>query len=167
MPEAAPVISATRPSSLLNSFSLGRVETRLELLGVVFTESIRLLEDPLVPRVPNHRHGAFLADLGLESPASDRFIQKAYELLDLISFLTAGPDECRAWTITRGTNAQRAAGKIHSDLERGFIRAEVYCVADLEEHGTEAALKPAGKLRVEGKNYTVQDGDVMNIRFNV
>lgn len=146
--------------------AVAKVAGVAEEAGAVALALSGQLELEIADLDPEER-GAFLADLGLESPASDRFIQKAYELLDLISFLTAGPDECRAWTITRGTNAQRAAGKIHSDLERGFIRAEVYRVADLQEHGSEAALKPAGKLRVEGKNYTVQDGDVMNIRFNV
>jgi GTP-binding protein YchF len=109
----------------------------------------------------------FLEGLGLGEPARNGFIRTTYAALNLISFLTSGPDECRAWTITRGMNAQRSAGRIHSDLERGFIRAEVYQLEDLLEHGSEAALKPAGKLRVEGKNYIVQDGDVMNIRFNV
>ncbi len=109
----------------------------------------------------------FLEDLGLDEPARLGFIRKVYEMLDLISFLTAGPDECRAWTIKKGTVARKAAGTIHSDLERGFIRAEVYRLADLLEHGTEAALKSAGKMRMEGKGYVVKDGDVMNVRFNV
>jgi len=111
--------------------------------------------------------GEFLEGLGLGEPARNGFVRTTYSALNLISFLTAGPDECRAWTITRGMNAQKSAGRIHSDLERGFIRAEVYQLPDLIECGSEAALKPAGKLRVEGKSYTVQDGDVMNIRFNV
>lgn len=93
----------------------------------------------------------FLDGLGLGEPARNEFIRAAYRLLDLISFLTAGPDECRAWPIRRGTVARRAAGKVHSDIERGFIRAEVYQLADLEEHGSEAALKGAGKIRLEGR----------------
>ena len=97
----------------------------------------------------------------------NRFIHAAFELIDLVSMLTAGPDECRAWPIQRGTAAPRAAGKIHSDIERGFIRAEVYRVDDLVSVGSEAALKSVGKLRVEGKDYVVQDGDVMHFRFNV
>jgi len=109
----------------------------------------------------------FLAELGLEEPGRNAFIRTAYTMLDYISFLTSGPDECRAWPVRRGWNARRAAGRIHSDLERGFIRAEVYRVDDLEEHGTEAALKTKGLLRVEGKDYIVQDGDVMHVRFNV
>ena len=110
----------------------------------------------------------FVSALGLTEPAKDRFIHAAFALLDLISFLTAGPDECRAWPIRRGTVARKAAGKVHSDIERGFIRAEVYRPEDLEQvGGSEAALKPKGLLRVEGKDYVMQDGDVVNFRFNV
>jgi hypothetical protein len=109
----------------------------------------------------------FLRDLGLAESALDRFIRAAYELLDLISFFTVGPDEVRAWTIRRGTKAKRAAGKIHSDLERGFIRAEVTPYAVFMEHGSEAEVKAAGKLQVEGQDYVVQDGDIMHVRFNV
>ena len=109
----------------------------------------------------------FLRDLGLEASALDRFIRAAYGLLDLISFFTVGPDEVRAWTIRRGTKAKRAAGKIHSDLERGFIRAEVIPYAVFLEHGSEAAVKAAGKFQVEGQDYVVQDGDIMHVRFNV
>ncbi|RME26344.1 MAG: redox-regulated ATPase YchF, partial [Deltaproteobacteria bacterium] len=108
-----------------------------------------------------------LEGLGLGEPASHEFIRTAYAALDLISFLTAGEDECRAWPIRKGTVARKAAGTIHSDIERGFIRAEVYRWEDLVELGSEAALKAAGKLRLEGKDYVVQDGDVMHFRFNV
>lgn len=109
----------------------------------------------------------FLRDLGLSESALDRFIRTAYGLLDLISFFTVGPDEVRAWTIRRGTRAKRAAGKIHSDLERGFIRAEVIPYEVFMEHGSEAAVKAAGKLQVEGQDYVVQDGDIVHVRFNV
>ena len=109
----------------------------------------------------------FLKDLGLQSSALDRFIRTAYGLLDLISFFTVGPDEVRAWTIRRGTRAKRAAGKIHSDLERGFIRAEVTPYETFIEHGSEAAVKSAGKLQIEGQDYVVQDGDILHVRFNV
>ncbi|MEW6126547.1 MAG: redox-regulated ATPase YchF [Acidobacteriota bacterium] len=109
----------------------------------------------------------FLSDLGIKEPARDRFIHAAYELLDLISFLTAGEDECRAWTIKRGLNAQKAAGKIHSDIERGFIRAEVARIEDLLEYKSEAKCREHGKLKLEGKEYIVQDGDVIHYRFNV
>jgi len=109
----------------------------------------------------------FLGALGVTEPAKDRFIRGAFALLDLISFLTAGEDECRAWPIKRGTKAQRAAGKVHSDIERGFIRAEVTRWEDLVELKSEARCREAGKLRLEGKEYLVQDGDVINYRFNV
>ena len=89
------------------------------------------------------------------------------ELIDLISMLTAGPDECRAWPVPRGTAAPKAAGKIHSDIERGLIRAEVVRFEDLIELGSEAKCREAGKLRVEGKDYVIQDGDVVHFRFNV
>lgn len=117
--------------------------------------------------MPPEEQAEFLDGLGLGEPARNAFIRTAYHMLDLISFLTAGEDECRAWNIRRGMSARKAAGRIHSDLERGFIRAEVYRVEDLEHYGNEAALRSAGKIRLEGKDYVVQDGDVMNIRFNV
>ena len=109
----------------------------------------------------------FLQDLGLSESALDRFILAAYRLLDLISYFTVGTDEVRAWTIRRGMNAQRAAGKIHSDLERGFIRAEVTPYDVFMELRSEQAVKDAGKFQVEGKTYLVSDGDIMNIRFDV
>jgi len=109
----------------------------------------------------------FLEALGLPEPARDRFVRAAYELLDLVSMLTAGEDECRAWPIPQGSPAPRAAGKIHSDIERGFIRAEVVPWQDLVELGSEAKCREAAKLRVEGKSYVIQDGDVVNFRFNV
>jgi len=110
---------------------------------------------------------AFLEDLGLAESALARFIRNAYGLLDLISFFTVGPDEVRAWPIRRGTRARQAAGKIHSDLERGFVRAEVTPYEVFMELGTEQAVKDAGRLQVEGKDYVVADGDIMHVRFNV
>ena len=110
---------------------------------------------------------AFLQDLGLTESALTRFIRTAYRLLDLISFFTVGADEVRAWTIRRGTHARQAAGRIHSDLERGFIRAEVIPYAVFTQYGSEHAVKDAGKLQIEGKDYVVSDGDIMHIRFNV
>lgn len=109
----------------------------------------------------------FLEALGLESSGLDRLIAASYSLLGLISYLTAGEKEVRAWTITRGTKAPGAAGKIHSDFERGFIRAEVIAYDDLVAAGSEAAAREAGKIRLEGKEYVVQDGDVIEFLFNV
>ena len=109
----------------------------------------------------------FLKEIGIEEPARARFIRASYLLLDLISFLTTGKDEVRAWTIKRGTTARKAAGKIHSDIERGFIRAEVVPYEDFIALGTEAKCREAGKLRLEGKDYVVQDGDIIHFRFNV
>ena len=109
----------------------------------------------------------FLDDLGIAEPGLDRLIKASYALLGLISFLTAGEDECRAWTIRRGTKAPQAAGKIHTDFERGFIRAEVVAFEDLKRCGTMAAAKEKGLVRSEGKEYVMQDGDVVLFRFNV
>ncbi len=135
----------------------------LDAAGITLCASV---EADIAAMAPEDQ-AEFLADLGLSESALARFIRAAYGLLDLISFFTVGPDEVRAWTIRRGTEAQRAAGKIHSDIERGFIRAEVTPYEVFMEHGSEAAVKEAGKLQVEGKTYVVQDGDIMHVRFNV
>ena len=120
-----------------------------------------------IAQMPESEQREFLASLGVAEPARHRFIRAAFELIGLIGMLTTGPDECRAWPIPRGIPAPRAAGKIHSDIERGFIRAEVIHWRDLVELGSEARCREAGKLRVEGKEYVIQDGDVVNFRFNV
>ncbi|MFU8842275.1 MAG: redox-regulated ATPase YchF [Bacteroidales bacterium] len=109
----------------------------------------------------------FLRDAGLEEPGVNRMIRAAYHLLHLNSFFTAGPKEVRAWTIKSGMTAKQAAGVIHSDLERGFIRAEVIKYADYMKFGSEHAVKEAGRMKLEGKEYVVEDGDIMFIRFNV
>lgn len=109
----------------------------------------------------------FLSAIGLAESGLDRLIKKAFSLLNLMTFLTAGPDECRAWTITRGTTAPKAAGKIHSDIERGFIRAEIVTYDDLVAAGSTAAAREKGQVRLEGKEYIMQDGDVTYFRFNV
>lgn len=110
---------------------------------------------------------AFLDDLGIKEPALNKLINVSYELLGLISFLTSGEDEVRAWTIAKGTIAQKAAGKIHSDIERGFIRAEVVSYDAFIPSGSMAAARDKGLLRLEGKTYEVRDGDIINFRFNV
>ena len=109
----------------------------------------------------------FLEDLGIAQSGLDRLVGASYTLLGLISFLTAGEDECRAWTITNGTKAPQAAGKIHSDFERGFIRAETVAFEDLKACGSMAAAREKGLIRSEGKDYVVKDGDIILFRFNV
>ncbi len=109
----------------------------------------------------------FLEDLGLSEPGSAKLIRGAYKLLDLETYFTAGVKEVRAWTIPVGATAPQAAGVIHTDFEKGFIRAEVIAYNDYVDYGSEAKVKEAGKMRVEGKDYIVQDGDVMHFRFNV
>ena len=109
----------------------------------------------------------FLSDAGLTEPGVNKLILAAYKLLNLQSFFTAGPKEVRAWTIKKGMTAPQAAGVIHSDLERGFIRAEVMKYDDFIHYKTEQAVKDAGKFKVEGKSYIIGDGDILHIRFNV
>ena len=109
----------------------------------------------------------FRKEFGMQKSGLDRTIIVSYELLDLISFLTVGEDECRAWPIKRGIEAVKAAGKIHTDIERGFIRAEVIHYSDLLKAGGLAEAKKQGLLRLEGKTYIVKDGDVINFLFNV
>ncbi len=109
----------------------------------------------------------FMEELGVNESGLDKLIKSSYALLGLISFLTAGSDECRAWTIKKGTKAPQAAGKIHTDFERGFIRAEVIAFEDMKECGTMANAKSQGKVRSEGKEYVMKDGDIVNFLFNV
>ena len=109
----------------------------------------------------------FLDALGLKESGLEKLVRASYDLLGLMSFLTAGEDECRAWTIKKGTKAPQAAGKIHTDFERGFIKAEVINYQDLLDNGSIAAAKEKGIVRIEGKEYVVQDGDVILFRFNV
>ena len=135
----------------------------LDAAGMVLSASVEAEIEGLEPA----DQAAFLEDLGLSEPALARFIRTAYGLLDLISFFTVSEDEVRAWTVRRGTRARPAAGRIHSDLERGFIRAEVIPHAIFMEFGSEQAVKDAGRFQVEGKDYVVTDGDIMHVRFNV
>jgi GTP-binding protein YchF len=144
--------------------------TGLEALGARPATALCPVAAPIeteIAQLPPEDARAFLDDLGLAEPGLDRVIRTSYALLGLISFLTAGEDECRAWTIRRGTRAQQAAGTIHSDIERGFIRAEVVPFDELVRAGSIAACRDKGTLRLEGKEYVVQDGDVINFRFNV
>jgi GTP-binding protein YchF len=123
------------------------------------------LEAEVAQLAPEER-AEFLASINAKEPGLNRLIQAAYELLGLITYFTVGPKEVRAWTVTKGDKAPQAAGKIHSDFEKGFIRAETYNCEDLFKFGSEAAVKEAGKYRSEGKEYIVRDGDIMLFRFN-
>jgi GTP-binding protein YchF len=150
---------ADAASASLRETKIGARSASLAICGAIEAE---------IAALPIEEQREFLEGLGLGEPARNVFIRSTYRLLDLISFLTCGPDECRAWPIRRGTAARKAAGKVHSDIERGFIRAEIYRLEDLKAAGgSEAALKAQGKMRVEGKDYVMQDGDVVNFRFNV
>jgi len=120
-----------------------------------------------IAQLPKEERREYLAGMGLKESGLDRMIRAGYELLGLITYFTAGEDEVRAWTITKGTKAPQAAGKIHTDFEKGFIRAEVFHYDDLMKLKTEQAVKAAGLLRSEGKEYVVKDGDIMLFRFNV
>lgn len=127
--------------------------------------SARIEEE--ISTLDDDERGMFLSEMGLEASGLDRLVEKSYDLLGLISYLTAGPKEVRAWTIKKGTRAPQAAGKIHSDFEKGFIRAEVVSYDDLLECGSQLAAKEKGLVRSEGKEYVMQDGDVVVFRFNV
>lgn len=142
---------------------LARRLTEIQAEGFVLSASV---EAEIATMDPADQ-AAFLADLGLSESSLARFIRTAYHLMDLISFFTVGSDEVRAWTIKRGTRAREAAGRIHSDLERGFIRAEVIPYDVFIKYGTEHAVREAGHHKVEGKDYAVADGDIMHVRFNV
>lgn len=131
----------------------------------VLVISARLEEE--IASLPMEERAEFLEAAGLTASGLDRLVQEGYALLDLISFLTAGPKEVRAWTISRGTRAPQAAGKIHTDFERGFIRAEIVPYETLMRCGSMQAVKEQGLLRLEGKDYVMQDGDVVLFRFNV
>lgn len=142
------------------------VEARAAEEGSEVVRICGALESEIALLEPEER-GEFLADLGLAEPGLNRLIHAGYRLLNLITYFTAGEQEVRAWTITRGTKAPGAAGVIHSDFERGFIRAEAYASDDLFRLGSEQAVKEAGLLRSEGKEYVVKDGDVLFFKFNV
>ena len=137
-----------------------------ELAGVPSAQLSAKIEEEIARLAPEER-GEFLADLGISAPARDRLIRACYDRLNLISFLTTGPTESRAWSVPAGTDAVTAAGGIHTDMARGFIRAEVVAFEDLRAAGDTKAAKAAGKVRLEGKHYIVQDGDVILFRFNV
>jgi GTP-binding protein YchF len=135
-------------------------DAELLILGAAIEADIAELED-------YEERKLFLDDLGLEEPGVSKLIKKAYQLLNLQTYFTAGEKEVRAWTIKKGMTAPEAAGVIHSDFEKGFIRAEVINYIDYLKYGTESAVKDAGKLMIQGKDYIPEDGDIMHFRFNV
>lgn len=130
------------------------------ILCAAIESQISEIEDP-------EEHEMFLGEYGLKESGLSKLIKASYALLNLITYFTAGVKEVRAWTIVKGWKAPQAAGVIHSDFEKGFIRAEVIKVADYEKYKTEVAVKEVGKMAVEGKEYVVEDGDIMHFRFNV
>lgn len=151
--------SAAAVVSDIRALFQGKQVTVMSLCGKIEME---------IAQLPADEARAFLEDLGIKEPALNRLIRVSYQLLGLISFLTSGEDEVRAWTINNGMNAQKAAGRIHSDIERGFIRAEVVSYEDFIAHGgSMSAARDKGLLRLEGKTYGVRDGDIINFRFNV
>jgi ribosome-binding ATPase len=150
-------------TGLRESAAAAAVEVLAAARGAVAVRLCAKLEAELAELAPEEKAG-FLAELGLDEPGLDRLARAAYELLELITFFTAGPKEVRAWTIRRGTLAPQAAGEIHSDFERTFIRAEVIPFEDYVACGGEAGARAKGKMRVEGKEYAVQDGEVLHFR---
>jgi GTP-binding protein YchF len=144
----------------------GRVRARAAEEGMQVVPICAKIEAELCDLSPEDR-AAMLADLGMAEPALHALARAAYRLLGLQSFYTAGPKEVRAWTVPVGATAPQAAGVIHTDFERGFIRAEIYSVADLEKYHSEKAIREAGRLRTEGRDYIMQDGDVCHFLFNV
>ena len=149
-------------NDLQKSFDLGLV-----MGGAAPTVTMCAKLEHELAQLDEESRTAFKADLGITESAAEKFVKICYSALGLISFLTVGSDEVRAWPIHKGTIAWDAAGKVHSDIKRGFIRAETMAYDDLKQLGDEKAVKAAGKMRLEGKEYVVKDGDIINFRFNV
>ena len=163
---------SAKPMLLVINVDEARAAETPEALGIAVRPAVRAVTvsapiEQEISSLPPEEQKDFLADLGLSEPSLDRVTRASYDLLGVISFFTVGEDEVRAWTIKRGTRARESAGAIHSDIERGFIRAEVVHCDDLIRLKTMAACRDAGLLRLEGKEYLVQDGDVVHFRFNV
>src|SRR5947199_1055974 len=146
--------------------SIGRIAMQAKHEGAEVVAVSARLEAEL-SELPEEDAHEYLESLGLPQLGADRVIQVGYRLLNLITFLTTGEDEVRAWTVTKGAKAPEAAGKIHSDIERGFIRAEVITFDDFMACGSIAAATKKGLLRLEGKDYVIKDGDIAHFRFNV
>jgi ribosome-binding ATPase YchF (GTP1/OBG family) len=144
-----------------NAELIGRIEENYRVIELAGNFEMEL------SRLDTEEAAMFMEDMKISESAINRLIRFSYDMLGLISFFTVGKDEVRAWTINEGDNAVEAAGKIHSDLARGFIRAECFSYAELRELGTEKAVREKGLFRLEGKSYQVKDGDILNIRFSV
>jgi len=163
---------SAKPMLIVVNVAEDRAGASVSDLGLVLRPAVSavVVSAPIeqeISALPPEEQKEFLADLGLSEPSLDRVNRASYELLGLIAFFTVGEDEVRAWTIRSGTKAREAAGTIHSDIERGFIRAEIVRWDDLIRLKTMAACREAGLLRLEGKEYLVQDGEVAHFRFNV
>jgi hypothetical protein len=163
---------SAKPMLLVLNVDESRAAEAPEGFGVKLGQAVRAVTvaapiEQEISDLPADEQKEFLADLGLSEPSLDRVTRASYELLGVISFFTVGDDEVRAWTIRKGTRAREAAGAVHSDIERGFIRAEVVPCDELIRLKTLAACRDAGLLRLEGKDYVVHDGDVVHYRFNV
>jgi GTP-binding protein YchF len=160
-----------RPMVVAVNVGEGRLDEKFDFAGRL-GDSIPVISicaklEHELSQLDTESRAEFMADLGINESAASKFVQSCYSALGLISFLTIGSDELRAWPIKKGTVALDAAGKVHTDIKRGFIRAETFTYEELREFGDEKALKAAGKVRLEGKEYVVQDGDIINFRFNV
>jgi GTP-binding protein YchF len=158
-----------KPMVVAVNIAEGAQDQKLEIPGDASTPVISVCAkiDYELSLLDAKSKAEFMADLGITESAAGKFVHACYRTLGLISFLTVGPDEVRAWPIKQGTIALDAAGKVHSDIKRGFIRAETFGCDDIKQLGNEKALKAAGKIRLEGKEYVVRDGDIINFRFNV
>ncbi len=159
-------VANVREDGLSANAQRAAVEDHARRQGAPCVALCAAVEEELA-RLEEEERGEFLAALGLEEPGLNRLVRAGYGLLGLLTFFTAGPQEVRAWTVRRGARAPEAAGVIHSDFEKGFIRAETIAYEDFVRHGGEAGAREAGRLRLEGRDYVVREGDVMRFRFNV
>jgi ribosome-binding ATPase len=159
-------VANVKEDGFTNNPHLATVQEFAKTQGAAVVAVCAKIEEEL-SQLEDEDKGAFLADLGLSEPGLDRVIRAGYTLLGLQTYFTAGVKEVRAWTVKRGATAPQAAGVIHTDFERGFIRAEVIAYADYIQYKGESGARDVGKLRLEGKEYLVQEGDVMHFRFNV